>query len=391
MLAPVLLAVLAAPLGTLTVTAGDHDRQDTPVTFALPERFAGQALELRGRGGPIAVTVAPDGHATFVLPRLRKGASARFELTTPAKPPRPAVEVQPGEGGLAISIGGKPAFHYRSEGAAPDPSIKPEYVRGGYLHPVFTPGGRLVTDDYPKDHRHHHGIWTAWTSTEFEGRKPDFWNMGKKSARKDHVSLGATYSGAAAGGFQARLSSTDLGATPPKAVLLEDWHVIAYRAPKPARHFLFDLRWTDSVVGDAPLVLPEYRYGGLGLRGAPGWVSKDAVTLLTSEGKDRGSGDGTGARWCHMGGKIDGKPAGIAVLGHPENVRAPQPLRLHPDDPYLSFAPSKAGKLTIEPGKPLVSRYRFVVGDGPADAATLDRLWNDYAHPPAVTLALSAP
>jgi hypothetical protein len=31
-------------------------------------------------------------------------------------------------------------------------------------------------------------------------------------------------------------------------------------------------------------------------------------------------------------------------------------------------------------------RYRFVVGDGEPDKAELERLWSDYAKPPAVTV-----
>jgi hypothetical protein len=42
--------------------------------------------------------------------------------------------------------------------------------------------------------------------------------------------------------------------------------------------------------------------------------------------------------------------------------------------------------MEIKPGEKYVSRYRFVVHDGPADRAELDRLWNDYAHPPIVTV-----
>jgi hypothetical protein len=42
--------------------------------------------------------------------------------------------------------------------------------------------------------------------------------------------------------------------------------------------------------------------------------------------------------------------------------------------------------MAITPGKPYVSRYRFVVHDGPADKAIIERLWQDYAHPPEVSL-----
>ena len=34
----------------------------------------------------------------------------------------------------------------------------------------MSPRGTVVTDDYPDDHKHQHGIFTAWTKTEYEGR-----------------------------------------------------------------------------------------------------------------------------------------------------------------------------------------------------------------------------
>ena len=83
---------------------------------------------------------------------------------------------------------------------------------------------------------------------------------------------------------------------------------------------------------------------------------------------------------------MDGKLAGIAILGHPENFRAPQPMRINPDDPFFNFAPSQLGQFEIKPGQPYVARYRYVVSDGPADKVELDRLWNDYANPPHVTI-----
>ena len=388
------LAAAAPVLGKITVAAGEFARQHTPVTMKLPPTLAGKPLELRGGGAVLPVVVAPGGDASFVLQRLGKGATARFDLVeAKAKPASAGVEVQPTPGGLAVTVAGKPTLSYQALGEAPRPEIGKEFVRGGYIHPVLTPSGVLVTDDYPADHKHHHGIWTAWTSTEYEGRKPDFWNMGKKGGRKDHVALGTSFSGAVAGGFSARISSTDMGASPAKVVLDEHWQVTVYRThAKAPPYYLFDLIWTDTLVGTSPLVLPEYRYGGLGVRGNIAWLDKANAFFLTSEGKDRVSGDNTPARWLHMGGKVGGKVggklAGIATLDHPGNFRAPQPLRIHPDEPYFSVAPPKAGKFSIQPGQPYVSRYRFVVADGPPDKALLERLFNDYAQPPVVTVSL---
>jgi hypothetical protein len=378
------------PRGTLTVEAGDLDRRNTPVRVAVPVDLSGRRMRLHGPGGVLPFTVDHEGEGVFTLPALKKGKQAVYKIEEFITLDEPKLGVVPDVAGIWVNVDGSKVLRYQTAGQAPLPDIKPEYVRGGYLHPVLTPGGALVTDDYPKDHRHHHGIWTAWTHTEYEGRTPDFWNMGQGKARKDHVSLGEVWPGDAAAGFIAHLSSTDLGVKPPRVVLKERWKVVVFRthARKPP-YFLFDLEARDELVGKAPLVLPEYRYGGLGVRGSAEWMEDAArAALLTSEGKGREDGEGGKARWVHMGGKVKGRQAGIAALDHPDNFRAPQPLRLPPKEPYFVYSPMKVGgAFSIEPGKPYVSRYRFVVADGPADKALLERLWNDYAHPPAARFA----
>jgi hypothetical protein len=87
-----------------------------------------------------------------------------------------------------------------------------------------------------------------------------------------------------------------------------------------------------------------------------------------------------------MSGQVNVAQAGLAILCHPDNVRAPQPMRVHPSEPFFCYAPQQAGDMEITPGKPYVSRYRFVVHDGPPDKEVLERLWNDYAHPPEVKI-----
>jgi hypothetical protein len=109
--------------------------------------------------------------------------------------------------------------------------------------------------------------------------------------------------------------------------------------------------------------------------------------FLTSDGEtNRVKGNETRGNWCHIGGTLDGELAGLAILSHPENFRAPQPMRLHPKEPFFCFAPSQLGDWSIEPGKPYVSRYRFMVKDGAPKKSELDAMWMAYAKPPKVTV-----
>jgi hypothetical protein len=149
---------------------------------------------------------------------------------------------------------------------------------------------------------------------------------------------------------------------------------------------LFDITATQTCATNEPLKLEEYRYGGMGLRGHRDWKDKSKVSFLTSEGKTRENGNATRGRWFSMYGPVDGAVVNIAVLDSPRNFRSPQPMRLNPDDPFFNYAPSQLGPFEIKFGEPFVLRYRYVVSDGKPNVPELDRLWNDYANPPIVTV-----
>ena len=69
---------------------------------------------------------------------------------------------------LELTENGKPIFVYNfgmtlASGA---PEAK---CRSSYLHPVYAPNGVVITDDFPKDHWHHRGIFWAWRAVSFDG------------------------------------------------------------------------------------------------------------------------------------------------------------------------------------------------------------------------------
>ena len=61
-------------------------------------------------------------------------------------------------------------------------------------------------------------------------------------------------------------------------------------------------------------------------------------------------------------------------------------MRIHPKEPFFNYAPCQAGDFAIVPGEKYESRYRFVVYDGVPNVLEMERIWNDYATPPLVTL-----
>lgn len=317
----------------------------------------------------------------FILPSLAIAAAASLCH---------ASEVKVEESGTLLRFStenGLICAYQMQAGEVPD-GVPAIFKHGAHLHPIHSPSGRLVTGNHPEDHRWHRGVWMAWTKTEFGGSHPDFWNMGKADTKGGHSlpaevrfdKLLKSWSGADKGGFTSRHLFLDHSQTPDQQVLKETWEVeVSQLELAGVLANVIDLTSTQTCAGDKPLKLPAYHYGGLGVRGNLAWNPVDAVTMLTSEGHDRKSGDSTKAKWVHIGGNIDGAPTGMAILIHPGNFRFPQPLRLNPKNPQLCIAPSQDGDWAIEPGKPYTSKYRLLVFDGKPDAKWIEAQWQNYA------------
>jgi hypothetical protein len=368
----------------IVVEAGALARAHSIVSFALAG-VTGQSFMLEDeQAAMLPLQVGADGTATFVLPELAAGQERAFTVRSSEAAAPSSVTSLAGASDVSLAVAGTKLVSFQTEGTLPD-GVAAVYLRGGYLHPLYSPAGVLVTDDYPASHVHHHGIWSAWTRAQFAGHAIDFWNMADGLGKVDFDSLGELWQGPVHAGFEADLAHIDLVGDSPVTALSEHWKVTAYRTHESAPpYLLFDLESVQRAATAMPVMLEEYIYGGFGIRGAGEWLDKSKVTFLTSEGFDRISGDAETGRWLYIGGTVGDKVAGYAVLGHPANFRAPQPHRIHPDEPYASLSPVKAGSFSIAPGADYVTRFRIVTLDGPPNAALLDTLWNDYATPATV-------
>src|SRR5690606_29945788 len=106
---------------------------------------------------------------------------------------------------------------------------------------------------------------------------------------------------------------------------------------------------------DGPVILKEYRYGGLGFRATEQW-NKDNSVVITSEGKQRKEADGSKARWCLIQGAVDNGQAGLVMMSSPTNYNHPEPLRVWPEeifgrgDVYANFVPIRDMDWPLEPG-----------------------------------------
>lgn len=274
--------------------------------------------------------------------------------------------------------------------------VDPLFRRSGFIHPLWSPAGKLLTRIQPPDHYHHYGIWNPWTKTNVEGREVDFWNLGKGQGTVRFAGVLSTISGPVYAAFKVRQEHVVLNVKGrDKTVVNEVWDVRGFVSNienKPVWGIDFTTILHNAL--DSPIELVNYRYGGgIGFRATDNWT-RDNCSVLTSEGKNRKTADGTRARWCDVNGATGSDEySGIVFLSHPANREHPEPMRIWPLDAaegkgymFFEFCPIRFKSWNLQPQTEYVLRYRMIVYDGKMNAETAEALWSNYTRPPIITL-----
>jgi hypothetical protein len=390
------------PLAIITVDAGHYARLDTPVSLDLsgvPLGFPDENLslvEIRGTQHlPVPVQFEPGSppRLWWILSGETPDDGKRvYELSRSSASinEQPGIQVVKNDSALILQKGSQHVLQY-NYGVVPGPEGQSKlYDRSGFIHPLWSPSGSVLTNIHPKDHYHHLGIWMPWTHTEFEGKPVDFWNLGEGQGTVRFDRFLSTTSGPVYGGFQAEQDHVALKTSSgEKVVLKEVWDVRVYNVGGPDKgYWLWDFVSTQRCVADSPLKLLQYRYGGFGFRATADWKGPTAA-YLTSQGRTRKDGHATRARWCDTAGVSDGNWKGITFFSNPRNFRHPENMRIWPEydnDVFFNWAPVQAGDFEMRPGVDHVFRYRQYVHEGKIDIDRTEQLWNDIAHPPKVEI-----
>jgi hypothetical protein len=275
------------------------------------------------------------------------------------------------------------------------------YERSGYIHPVRTPSGHLVTGDFAPDHAHQHGLFAAWTKTTYRGQPVDFWNQLKSSGIVLHDRVVETRSDDKSAMFRVAVKHCLVMDDQSTKPILDDvWtvHVSGILHDNKLAGYRIEFSVAQTNITDATLTINRYHYGGIGFRGRNDWFSQRSADALksaskqkpprqlpplhvtrhrfaTSAGEDRFEGNHSRPDWVALYGMVDAKDAGnektdsqpvvgIRMKGSETNTRHPHPVRLHPTKPYFSISPCVLGSFDIEPGTTWNANYTFEVFDG---------------------------
>ncbi|MCP4976669.1 MAG: hypothetical protein GY931_10945 [Maribacter sp.] len=305
------------------------------------------------------------------------------------------VSAQKEEGNLVMSIQEKPRLIYRYGISYPPKGIDTIYRKSGYIHPILSPKGDTLSRIQPPDHFHHYGMWGPWTHTRIKGEQVDFWNLGDGKGTVLFKNFNSTTSGPIFASFSAAQEHLDfITEKEPQVALDENLKITLWNLNRRDR-YMFDYKSSFKSPLENGILFEAYRYGGgIGMRFTERWTAENC-SVLTSEGKDRLSADGTNARWCIVKGESsDGKSTnGILFMSHSKNRSHPEPMRIWPidanggrGDMFFEFCPIRHEEWKIEPQKEYQLKYRMVVFEDDLTAKEAEEYWQSFVNAPKMSL-----
>jgi hypothetical protein len=322
------------------------------------------------------------------------GSSAKymFELVRGKAKQQEWVRATARDGALTIHKGDNNFLRYWFKTVYPPEGVDTVYKRSGFIHPLWSPHGQVLTRIQPPDHYHHYGIWNPWTHVAYENDTIDFWNINSKQGTVRFADFVSVENGAVFSEFGALQDHVVFKKDGGEKIAMKELQSVRVYPPHGNRDFfIVDFNIQLNCAGESPVKLLEYRYAGLGWRTTEKWDNKNSM-VLTSEGKTRKDADGSKARWCMVQGEIDNDYAGVVMMSFPANYNFPEPLRIWPENQYdrgdmfANFCPTKDMDWLLNPRHIYVLRYRFLVYNGRMEKEKAENAWQCYADPPRIII-----
>jgi hypothetical protein len=296
------------------------------------------------------------------------------------------IDLKETSGGVDFLIDNQRVLTYQTAKIPVPQGVKEDFSKSGFIHPITSPSGQVLSRIQPPDHYHHYGIWGPWTRATISGREVDFWNLGDGKGRVD---FGKILSKKVAGGaaeLNVRQNHIDLKAPEDDKLAIEEDLRIKLKAADKGRYMV---DYTTTILTKIPggILLDDYRYGGgIGFRATELWGDNNS-SILTSEGKTRKDADGSDAKWIIVKGKTADASgqSGILFLSHNTNKSHPEPLRVWPLGQYkgegnvfIEFCPIRHESWEIQPNQRYTLKYRMIVFDGDLSAEEAESYWRAF-------------
>ena len=256
-------------------------------------------------------------------------------------------------------------------------SVDGKYERAGFIHPLYSFNEKSLTEDMPKDHPYHRGIFWAWHQIIWNDKQIAdgwisqniSWEPSKITTQKKRKSITLR---------SEMLWKSALDDNGLKAIVREQTRIRVYRSTSQSRIIDFDIRLfalQDSLkIGGSD---DEKGYGGFCLRlKLPediSFVSGDTELTPLETAVHAGP-------WMDFTGSFDGKDSpkiGIAVFSNNSNPTPLQEWILRKKGSMQNVVyPGRRPTLVSKNGLRL--RYRLVIHDTNIERSDLENLYREY-------------
>jgi len=254
-------------------------------------------------------------------------------------------------------------------------------ARSNYFHPLFDLDGNVLTEDFPKDHIHHRGIFWAWHQVRIDGttvqdqwsNRDSFWTIQdartSSDARSASLALRVVWE-----------SPLFMDAQGRRRPFVEERSVTrVHRAEGAIRKIDFHQHLTALVDGVEIGGSDDAKgYGGFSYRVVmPSDIRftgpKGVVTPIENAVES--------SPWMDVSGSYgaSGK-SGVAVLTHPTTTGFPQPWILRAKGSMQNAVYPGRQPVSLPRDRSVILRYRLVLHRGELAPADIGRLQAEYAR-----------
>ncbi|HEC03592.1 MAG TPA: hypothetical protein ENI81_08650 [Phycisphaerales bacterium] len=288
-----------------------------------------------------------------------------------------AIEISPTDEGLVITEGRDKVMVYQRK----HKSLDGKYTRANYIHPLYGLDGQILTEDFPRDHLHHRGVFWAWHQLWLGDVKVgDPWATVDSRWNVYHAKVSTPDSESRAlrlGVYwKSPLRTDSAGKQVP--LVKETTTITVHRTKDDMRKIDFQIELL-AMLDDMRLGGSEDAKGyggfstriklpqGLAFTGTDGPVEPTTLSLEAGP-------------WIDISGKLgeSDKISGLAILVHSSNPGYPHPWILRRKGSCQNAAWPGRDPVPLSREKPLVLRYRLIIHRGDVKGLDLDKLQAEY-------------
>ena len=287
------------------------------------------------------------------------------------------ISISPTEEGFVISEGPDRVLVYQRK----HKSLDGKYTRANYIHPLYGLDGEVLTEDFPRDHLHHRGVFWAWHQIWLSDMKlSDPWAT--IDARWDVYDAKILTPDSQSRALQVHVNWTSPLRTDSTGkqvpFVKETTTITVHRAENDVRKIDFQI--------ELLALEPDMRLGGSeDAKGYGGFTTRiplpDDLAFTGTDGPVEPTNLSVEAcPWLDFSGKLgkDGKTSGLAILCHSSSPGYPQQWILRRKGSAQNPVYPGRDPVPLSREKPLVLRYRLIIHRGDATQIDLDKLQAEY-------------